>query len=190
MFAYIVLMQVWTAQPSPLQTWPPFVGLDGLDEEEILLDLPIGLPDKTIMLLYATHPVKRATPPPQGFQVWRDGLSQRNLPLLQAVAEVEGEGVLSEPMKERLSSGSLPEVSAGLRCIALHPEEAHNQELGPWMSLISAAGGSLRAITPGGVRLYSLVEDEKACVPTPSEFDASIDPVFPQPLNPPGAPGR
>ncbi len=188
--AYIVLMQVWTAQPSPLQTWPPFVGLDGLDEEKILLDLPIGLPDKTIMLLYATHPVKRATPPPQGFQVWRDGLSQRNLPLLQAVAEVEAEGALSEPMKDRLVIGSLPEVSAGLRCIALHPEEAHNQELEPWMTLLSAAGASLRAITPSGVRIYSLVEDEKACVPTPSELNSKIDPAFPQPLNSPGEPGR
>ena len=185
---YLGLLQIWTAQPSLLQSWPPFQGLAGLEDETLILDLPIGLTDKTVMLLYATLPVVRVTPPPQGFSVWRDGLRERDWPLLQAVAEVEAEGRASAAHLARLAEGRLPEVEAGLRCIALHPRGAHDIDPSPWLELLSAAGASTAAMTADGITLYRLVDDESACVPDPVAVDESALPTFPKPLNPPGTP--
>ena len=185
---YLVLLQIWTRQPGPLQSWPPFVGLAGLEEEALLLDLPLGMPDKTILLLYATLPVTRITPPPQKFGVWRDGLREKDWPLLQALAQVEGEGNASPAQLARIAEGRLPEVAAGLRCVAVHPKRAHEKDLAPWLEVLESAGAELTATSPGGIAFYKLVDEEGICVPDPVALDEGAMPPFPKPLNAPGTP--
>jgi hypothetical protein len=185
---YLVLLQIWTRQPNPLQRWPPFVGLGGLETESLILDLPFGLPDKTILLLYATLPVTRITPPPQSFGIWRDGLREKDWPLLQALAQVEDEGSASPSQLARIAEGRLPEVAAGLRCVAVHPERAHDQDLTGWMEVLKRAGAKQTATTSGGIVFFKLVDETGICLPDPVVLEEGVLPPFPKPLNAPGTP--
>ena len=156
LIGYGTLMQVWTAQPNLLQTWPAWTELDGLSEESVLLDLPLVLPDKTSMLLYATLPVPRANPHSNSFQFWRDHLDPGSTPLLMAAAEIHQQGELSPPLAAALASRGPAETKKGLRCVLLHPSRETGESEAPWVALMEAAGATSIATNEDGLRLYAL----------------------------------
>jgi hypothetical protein len=153
LFGYGVLMQVWTSQPNLLQTWPAWNGLEAFDEETVLLDLPLVLPDKTSLLLYATLPVPRANPHSNSFQFWRDHLDPGSTPLLMAAADVHERGELSLPIAAALASRGPAETQQGLRCVLLHPSHETGESEAPWMALMEAAGATPIAANEDGLRL-------------------------------------
>lgn len=122
-------------------TWPPYPPVPEVAGDPVLLDLPFQYADdKVPLLLFASDPIPRMTPPGTRYRDWRRRLDPRKVPLLVALDALErGEAVPVETLA-RLREG-IPEVtSLGLHHVVVHRAVTAPDVLSRWSALLTDLG--------------------------------------------------
>ena len=138
--AYAALVQTRPQQVDDTMPWPPVPGLGQVEGTELLLDLPLLMPEaQTTYLLTAAWPVPRVTPDATDFDRWLVGLNRTEHPLLMACAAIQrGQEVPDEVMAGLAEE--IPEVEGlGLRRIVLHLKASEHKP-NDWLRLLRDIG--------------------------------------------------
>ena len=137
---YAALVQTRPQVVDDTMAWPPVTGMRFVEGTEVLLDLPLLLPEaQAVYLLTAAWPVPRVNPDATELQSWLAGLNRTEHPLLMASAAIQAGQEVPDAVMAGLAE-EIPEVaSLGLRRIVLHLQ-ASEEKPNDWLQLLQDIG--------------------------------------------------
>ena len=156
-FVWITMIQIRPTVVSPSLHWPPFPSLpsvegNGVDTDQVWLDLPFVGQAENRFAQWAFNPAPRLNPP-HDLGRWRDSVATSEYYLLRALlgisrGEMPTEGVLSA------MTGTVSEISElGLSVVIIHRGAASPTKEISWVEILELAGGE-RIIADEDVLVY------------------------------------